>query len=135
MNESTTPGRATPSIAFDRAMAGADTRCSHLTTLLELGDFDRVEHVARSAVNIWLAGCAAYRRLVQHDEATEVKVTRERLDAMCLQLLDVMKRAYARLEVHPIRNTINDLRMQLVTAAAQLDSDGAIPGKAPTTND
>lgn len=127
MSESTTPGRATPSIAFDRAMEGVNTRCSHLTALLDLGDLDRMEHVARSAVNVWLAGSAAYRRFVRHDESTiaEVKATRQRLDAMYLQLLDVMKRAYALLEGHPSRNTLDDLRMQLVTAVAQLDSDEA----------
>lgn len=133
MSEPTAPGRATPSIAFDRAMEGVNTRCSHLTTLLDLGDFDHVEHVARSAVNVWLAGSAAYRRLIGHDEPTiaEVKATRQRLNAMYLQLLDVMKRGYALLEWHPLRNTFDDLRMQLVTAAAQLDSDAATRGKAP----
>jgi hypothetical protein len=130
MSEPTTPGRATSSIAFDRAMAGVNTRCSHLTTLLDLGDLDRGEHVARSAVNVWLAGSAAYRRLVQH-EATiaEVQATRERLDATYFQLLEVMKRAYALLEGHMSRNTVDDLRTQLVTAAAHLDRDAATPWK------
>jgi hypothetical protein len=132
MSEPTTAGRATPSIAFDRAMEGVNTRCIHLTALLDLGDLDRGEHVARSAVNVWLAGSAAYRRLVRHDEATIAEV-RERLDVMYLRLLEVMKRAYAVLEGHLSRNTLDDLRMQLVTAAAQLDSEAAIPGKAPST--
>jgi hypothetical protein len=137
MSEPTTQGRATPSIAFDRAMNGVNTRCSHLTALLDLGDLDRGEHVARSTVNVWLAGSAAYRRLVRHGEATlaEVKTIRERLDVMYLRLLEVMKRAYALLEGHMSRNTLDDLRIQLVTAAAQLDSDAATPGKAPSTND
>jgi hypothetical protein len=137
MNEPMAPGRATPSIAFDRAMAGVDTRCSQLTTLLDLGDLDRVEYVARSAVNVWLAGSAAYRRLVQHHGPTiaEVKATRQRLDVMYLQQLDVMKRAYALLEGHPSHNTLDDLRMQLVTAAAQLDIDAAPEGRAPSAND
>jgi hypothetical protein len=112
-------------------MAGVNTRCSHLTTLLDLGDLDSVEHVARSAVNVWLAGSAAYRRLARHDEPTiaEVKATRQRLDAMYLQLLDGMKRACALLETHPSRNIFDDLWMQLVTAAAQLDSDAAARGR------
>jgi hypothetical protein len=137
MSEQTTAGRATPSIAFDRAMKGVNTRCSHLTALLELGDLDRGEHVARSAVNVWLAGSAAYRRLVRHDEATiaELKTTRERLDATYLQLLEVMKRAYALLEGHMSRNTVDDLRTQLVTAAAHLDRDAATHGKATSIND
>jgi len=130
MSEPTTPGRATPSIAFDRAMEGVVTRCSHLTALLDLGDLDRGEDAARSAVNVWLAGSAAYRRLVRH-EATiaELTATRERLDVTYLRLLGVMKRAYAVLEGHMSRNTLDDLRIQLVTAAAQLDSDAATPGK------
>jgi hypothetical protein len=105
-------------------MEGVNTRCSHLTALLDLGDLDHVDQVARSAVNVWLAGSAAYRRLVRHDEPpiAEMKVTRQRLDAMYHALLDVMKRAYALLEGRPSRNTLDDLRMQLVTAAAQLDS-------------
>lgn len=131
MSEPMEPGRATPSVAFDRAMAGVNTRCSHLTTLLDLGDLDRVEHVARSAVNVWLAGRAAFRRLARNDAATiaEVNATRERLDAMYLELLDVMKRAYALLESHPSRSILDDLRIQVVTAAAQLDSDAAGEGR------
>jgi hypothetical protein len=117
---------------LDRAMEGGNTRCIHLAALLDLGDLDRGEHVARSAVNGWLAGSAAYRRLVRHDEATITEV-RERLGVMYLRLLEVMKRAYAVLEGHLSRNTLDDLRMQLVTAAAQLDSDAAIPGKAPSS--
>lgn len=130
VGEPTTSGRATPSIAFDRAMVGVNTRCSHLTTLLDLGDLDSVEHVARSAVNVWLAGSAAYRRLARHDEPTiaEVKATRQRLGAMYLQLLDGMKRACALLETHPSRNIFDDLWMQLVTEAAQLDSGATTPG-------
>lgn len=130
MREPTAQGRATPSIAFDRAMAGVDTRCSHLTTLLDLGDLDHVEHVARSAVNVWLAGSAAYRRLARNDRSTvaEVEATRQRLDAMCRELLAVMTRACGPLEGHPSRNIIDDLRMQLVTASAQLDSDRASLG-------
>jgi hypothetical protein len=52
MSEPTTPGRATPSIAFDRAMEGGDTRCSHLMALLDLGDLDRMEHVAYELARI-----------------------------------------------------------------------------------
>ena len=38
---------------------GPDAGPAALTTLLDLGDLDSVEHVARSAVNVWLAGSAA----------------------------------------------------------------------------
>jgi hypothetical protein len=121
----TKPGRATPSIAFERAMTCVDTRCRQLTILLDLGDLDSVEPVARSAVNLWLAGSSAYRRLARHDEptVTEVKSIRQRLDAMYLRLLNGLKRACSLLERHPSRNTFDDLWMELVTAAAQLDSD------------
>jgi hypothetical protein len=121
----TTPGRATPSIAFERAMVSVDTRCRQLTILLDLGDLDSVEPVARSAVNLWLAGSSAYRRLARQDEptVTEVKAIRQRLDAMYLRLLDGLKRACSLLETHPSRNTFDDLWMELVTAAAHLDSD------------
>jgi hypothetical protein len=117
-------------------MVGVNARCSDLATLLDLGDLDSVEQVARSAVNLWLAGSAAYRRLARHDEPTiaVVKATRQRLDAVYLELLDGMKRACAMLEMHPSRNTFDDLWMQLVTAAAQLDMDLAARGEASPTN-
>jgi hypothetical protein len=121
----TTPGRAAPSIAFDRAMTGVDTRCSHLTTLLDMCDLDPVAHVARSAVNLWLTGRSAHRRLVEHDPANnpEVEEARQRLDTASSQLLDVMKRAHKLLAGHATRNALDDMRMELVTAAAQLNSD------------
>jgi hypothetical protein len=119
----TTPGRAAPSIAFDRAMTGVDTRCSHLTTLLDISDFDPVAHVARSAINLWLTGRSAHRPLVESDPANNpegVEAARQRLDAAYIQLLGVMKRAYKLLAEHATRNALDDMRMELVTAAAQL---------------
>jgi hypothetical protein len=37
-SEPTTPGRATASVAFARALTGVDTRCKHMATLLDIGD-------------------------------------------------------------------------------------------------
>jgi hypothetical protein len=42
------------------------------------------------------------------------------LDAAYIQLLGVMKRAYKLLAEHATRNALDDMRMELVTAAAQL---------------
>ena len=56
-------------------------------------------------------------------------------DEPSLELLDEMKRACALLERHPSRNTFDDLWMQLVTAAAQLDSDAPLVERRPPPND
>lgn len=129
--EQTTPGRAAPSVAFDRAMAGVDTRGQHLTTLLDTRDLDRVDHVVRSAANLWLAGRAAYRRLVDRDHATSphVAAARQRLDSGYLLLLNLLKRAHTLIADHAMRSKLDDVRIELVQAAAQPISD------APATAD
>lgn len=125
--EQTTPGRAAPSVAFDRAMTGVDTRCTHLTTLLDMRDLERVEHVVRSSANLWLAGRAAYRRLVERDDATSphVVAARRRLDSSYLLLLNLLRRAHALIPDHAMRSKLDDVRIELVTAAAQPISDAA----------
>lgn len=129
--EPTTPGRAAPSVAFDRAMAGVDTRCSDLTTLLDRGHLDSLEHVARSAANLWLTGRSAYRRLVERDRATSphVVAARQRLESTYAQLLEVLGRAYARAPDHTTRSRLDDVRIEIVTTAAH-----PIRDPAPTTS-
>src|SRR5882724_7931780 len=106
--ERTTPGRAAPSVAFDRAMAGVDTRCSDLTTLLDRGDLDRLEHVARSAANLWHTGRSAYRRLVERNQAASPHVVeaRQRLESTYAQLLQVLRRAYRQATDHTTRSQL-----------------------------
>lgn len=119
--EQMSPGRAAPSVAFDRAMAGVDTRCSDLTSLLDRGDLDRLEHVARSAANLWLTGRSAYRRLLERDPATspQVVASRQRLESAYAQLLQVLGRAYKQAPDHTTRSQLDDVRHDLVAAAAQ----------------
>lgn len=132
-----TQGRAAPSVAFDRAMTGVDTRCQHLTTLLDMRDMDRVEHVVRSAANLWLAGRAAYRRLVERDEATSphVAAARQRLDSTYLLLLHLLKRAHTQTPDHAMRSKLDDVRIELVTAAAQPISDPAATSNGARAGD
>jgi hypothetical protein len=135
--EQTTPGRAAPSVAFDRAMAGVDTRCSDLTAVLDSGDLDRVEHVVRSAVNLWLTGRSAYRRLVERERSTSPHVTaaRQCLNAAYVRLLDVLGHAYARAGDHTTRSHLDDVRIELITAAAQPITDGKAAVEAKRTDD
>jgi hypothetical protein len=119
-----TPGRAAPSVAFDRAMEGVDTRSSDLMTLLDTGSLDRIEHVARSAANLWLTGRSAYRRLVERDQETSLHVVaaRQRLESAYVLLLHILRRAHAQAKDHPTRSQLDDVRIELVTAAAHPDS-------------
>lgn len=125
--EQTPPGRAAPCVAFDRAMAGVETRCSDLTSLLDRGDLDRLDHVARNAANLWLTGRSAYRRLVERDPATSphVVVARQRLESAYAQLLQVLRRAYKQASDHTTRSQLDDVRHDLVTAAAQPIGDAS----------
>jgi hypothetical protein len=118
-------------------MAGVDTRCTHLTTLLDMGDLERVEHVVRSAANLWLAGRAAYRRLAERDEATSphVVVARRRLDSSYLLLLNLLKRAHTAIPDHAMRSKLDDVRIELVTAAAQPIDDAAATAGATCPGD
>lgn len=129
-HEDATPGRAAPSIAFDRAMVGVDTRCSDLTILLDLGELDRMEHVARSAADLWLTGRSAYRRLAERDQPTSphVVAARQRLESAYVRLLHVLKRAHTRAPDQTTRSQLDDVWIELVTAAAQPISDAAACG-------
>jgi len=131
-------GPTTAAIGFDGYMARVDARHTHLSMLLDLRDLDPVVEVARSAVKLWLLGRDAYRALVVPNGETSPDVqaaARQRLDATYARLLEVMWRAYAVLDGHPTRNTLDDLRIELVTAAAQLTSDAATTAQPPATDD
>lgn len=135
--EQAVPGRAVPSVAFDRAMTGVDTRCQHLTTLLDMRDLERVDHVVRSAANLWLAGRAACRRLVERAEVTspDVMAARRRLDSSYLLLLNLLKRAHTLIPDHATRIKLDDVRIELVTAAAQPISDATATADAARSGD
>jgi len=135
--EQTKPGRAAPGVAFDRAMAGIDTRCSHMATLLEIGDLQRIAHVSRSAVNLWLTGRSAYRRLVEGGRSATPHATAapRRLDAAYLVLLQLLKRAHAQAPDHATRSWLDDAQADLITVAAQPISDAALPAGAEHADD
>jgi hypothetical protein len=135
--EQTTPGRAAPSVAFDRAMAGVDTRCNDLTAVLDSGDLGHVEHAARSAVNLWLTGRSACRRIVERERpnSQQVAVARQRLNTAYARLLDLLGRAYACAGDHTTRSQLDDVRIELVTAAAQPITDAKAAVEVKRTDD
>lgn len=136
-NDPPAPGRAAPSVAFDRAMTGVETRCNHATMLLDMQDLARVEYVVRSATNLWLTGRAAYRRLVERDSATSsaAREARQRLDSMYVRLLEVLRRAHTLIHDHATRSKLDDARIELVTAAAQPISDATATSDATRPED
>lgn len=135
-SEPTTP-RAAASVAFARALTDVDTRCTHLTTLLDRCDLEQVMHVARSAANLWLTGRAAYRRLVAREPASSppVEAARRRMEASYLMLLDLIKRAQVLSPVHRVRSNLDDIWIELVTAAAQPIESAAPPAELARADD
>jgi hypothetical protein len=133
-SEPAIPGRAAASVAFARALTGVDTRCSHLTTLLDMRELEHVAHVARSAANLWLTGRAAYRRLAERDTPTSppVEAARQRLDAAYILLLNLIKRAHALSQGQTMPSDLDDIRLELVTGAAQPVDDAAPTGADDT---
>jgi hypothetical protein len=124
-SERTSPGRAAPDIAFRQAMAGVMARCDHLTTLLDNRDFGQVEYTMHNAVNLWLTGRAACRRLVERKEAPRhVGDARQLLESSYMALLDLLKRAHTLIDKHETRNALDDLRITLVGAMTQPLSGG-----------
>jgi hypothetical protein len=115
-------------------MVGVETRCGDLTALLDSDDLQRVAHVARSAVNQWLAGRSAYRRLVERDRdaSPHVVAARQRLDATHLVLVDLLERIRKQARDQTTRSRIDDAWIGLVTAAATpIDDD---PPSTATTS-
>ncbi len=135
--EPTTPRRAAPSVAFDRAMTAVDTRCTYLTSLLDGSDLARIEQVARSAANLWLTGRSALRRLVERDRAAcpQVAEARQRLDASYVRLLRVLRRAHSEARDLSTRTQLDDVRIDLVTAAAKPIGDAAATAGARRADD
>ncbi len=119
-NKQTPPGRASPDVAFRRAMDGISTRCSDLAAMLDKGDFEQVVHMAQSAVNLWLTARVACRRLdVLGAASNSVGDARQLLESGYTTLLDVLKRAYTLIDRHEIKSTLDNLRITLVGAMTQ----------------
>lgn len=115
-NGTSSPGRASPDIAFHQAMAGVTMRCGDLTALLDNGDFGQVEHTAQSAVNLWLTARTACRRL---GEREVIEDARQRLESSYTALLELLKRAHTLIDKHETRSVLDDLRITLVGAMTQ----------------
>jgi hypothetical protein len=119
-NKKAAPGRASPDVAFRRAMDGISTRCSDLAAMLDNGDFGQVAHTAQSAVNLWLTARIACRRLdVLGPASTSAGDTRQFLESGYTTLLDLLKRAHTLIDRHEIKNTLDNLRITLVGAMTQ----------------
>jgi len=127
------PGRAAPGIAFDRAMAAVDLRCNHLTILLNGGNVERIEQVLRSAVNLWLTGRSALRRLVECSRAQGPQVTaaHQRLDSSYLLLLRILGCAQTEASDLSTRSQLEDMRVDLVAAAAKPIGDERPSSSSP----
>ena len=136
-SETTTPPRATASVAFARAVTDVDTRCTQLTTLLDKHELEHVVHVARSAADLWLTGRAAYRRIVDHEPATSrpAEAARRRLDAAFLRLLDLVRRAHTLSRNIEAQSRLDDIRIELVTAAAHPIEKTAPPAEPRRADD
>ena len=120
-DKKTPPGRASPDVAFRRAMAGVTTRCSDLTTMLDNGAFGQVEHTARSAVNLWLTARIACRRLGEHEAARNPAGDADQLlRASYEALLHVLKRAHTLGGNPETKGVIDDLRITLVAAMSHM---------------
>lgn len=120
-NKKTRPGRASPDVAFRRAMAGVTTRCSDLATMLDNGAFGQVEHTARSAVNLWLTARIACRRLSEREAACNPAGDAQHLlGASYAALLDLLKRAYTLIDSHETKSAIDNLRITLVSTMSQI---------------
>lgn len=116
-SEETSPGRTAPDIAFRQAMAGVMMRCGQLTTLLDNRDFGQVVYTVHNAVNLWLAGHAACRRLVERKEALHhVEDAQQLLESNYAALLDILKLTHTLIEAHETRSALDDLRITLVGA-------------------
>jgi hypothetical protein len=116
-----TPTYRAPGAAFEHALRDCEKRCARLTNLLGRREFAHVVDLARSAGDLWLTGRAAYRRIVDREPANSptAETARARLNAAFLPLLDVVRRARAQSRSHAIQSRLDDLRIELITAAAE----------------
>jgi hypothetical protein len=80
-----------------------------------------VTYLAHNAVNLWLAGRVAYRRIVEHSkEASPIgDAARSLLEANYMALLEQFARATTTIAVPRMQTRLRDLRETLAAAMAQ----------------
>lgn len=123
--------RPEPRAAFDFAMEALQRRHERLAASIDHQDVADFGETARNAVNVWLAGRAALRRLAEKAEKAEgtiayLNAARSLLEASRRALLDVLELAAATLAVERLRRPLEELRATLLSAS-ELAADAAPP--------
>jgi hypothetical protein len=128
-NSDATPAyRPEPRAAFDLAMETLHRRRERLAASIHHGDVEDVEQTARNAVNVWLAGRAALRRLVEKVDATipHLAAARGLLEASRRALLEVLALAATTLAGERLHRSLTEVRAILVSAS-ELAAEAAPP--------
>lgn len=112
---------ATPSVAFNQAMAAVWQRGEELHAKIRSLDYEGVVRAARSAVNLWLAGRVALRRLLARtrDLTPYGNVARSLLEERYMALLVLFEHAARMIEVPALIAVLQDLRGILASAIAE----------------
>jgi len=123
--DNTLPSRAEPNVAFRQTMTAVQTRYGQLETLIENHDFESVEYTARNAANIFLAGRAACRRLIERGKESSpyIDAARRLLEENYMALLELFARATKTIAVPRTRKVLQELRATLMSAMARPLSD------------
>lgn len=113
--------QAPPTDAFRKCMIGVKLQCHELAAAIERHDFEAVESIADSAVNMWLAGRAALRLLLERatQSSPYTEAARELLKEHYTKLLLLFTHAIATIAVPRMANALRHLRTRLTSAMSQ----------------
>jgi hypothetical protein len=116
--EKTVPGRSRSDVAFREAMTGVQTRCNQLKATIDSHDLEGVARTVDSAVDFWLGGQVACRRLIASSRAASpyVCAARELIETLYVKLLEFLTLATTTIEVPWLHGRLAQARAKLVAA-------------------
>lgn len=134
--EKAVPGRSRPDDAFREAMTGVQTRCNQLKATIDSHDLEGVARVVDGAVDFWLGGYAACRRLIasSRPESPYVYAARELLETLYMKLLEVLALASRTIEVPWLQSRLAQARAKLAAAMREPlipEMEAATAGSSP----
>jgi FHA domain-containing protein len=126
----TTAEYAESKVAFRQAMVSAREQCSQLEKRLDTAEIEDADGMLMRAATFWLTGHEVYRRLIADGSAKSPYLNH--LQSAHQLLLRALSRVYRAFDDQQVRGKLDDVRLMLGQAQAQL-LEGPAEGASTTS--